>query len=208
MHQISARRRGLKASQPPRPPTVLGVRRQPDTGSVSSGIPGNAAAVFLILAMDSIGGFNPGPSVFPARWRPQRQSDEPGDWSWPSVIFTTMFDRQRCSTGPSVVFSCERSGVMARIPKARAVADRAAADPDSDLCPGDIRIVAIWIARCFSDYCRLPHAGASAMSPLPFVIAFILGGNLEANSAPGLRRHRSRSLVLSLHQSRSPSSLW
>lgn len=31
---------------------------------LSLGIPGNAAAVFLILAMDSIGGFNPGRSVF------------------------------------------------------------------------------------------------------------------------------------------------
>lgn len=31
---------------------------------LSLGIPGNAAAVFLILAMDSIGGFNPGPAVF------------------------------------------------------------------------------------------------------------------------------------------------
>ena len=31
---------------------------------LSLGIPGNAAAVFLILAMDSIGGFNPGPSAF------------------------------------------------------------------------------------------------------------------------------------------------
>jgi putative tricarboxylic transport membrane protein len=31
---------------------------------LSLGIPGNAAAVFLILAADSIGGFNPGPEVF------------------------------------------------------------------------------------------------------------------------------------------------
>ena len=31
---------------------------------LSLGIPGNAAAVFLILAADSIGGCNPGPSVF------------------------------------------------------------------------------------------------------------------------------------------------
>lgn len=31
---------------------------------LSLGIPGNTAAVFLILAMDSIGGFNPGPSAF------------------------------------------------------------------------------------------------------------------------------------------------
>lgn len=31
---------------------------------LSLGIPGNAAAVFLILAAESIGGFNPGPSVF------------------------------------------------------------------------------------------------------------------------------------------------
>ncbi|MFP3339661.1 tripartite tricarboxylate transporter permease, partial [Micrococcus sp. SIMBA_131] len=31
---------------------------------LSLGIPGNAAAVFLILAADSIGGFNPGPGVF------------------------------------------------------------------------------------------------------------------------------------------------
>ncbi len=31
---------------------------------LSLGIPGNAAAVFIVLAADSIGGFNPGPSVF------------------------------------------------------------------------------------------------------------------------------------------------
>ena len=31
---------------------------------LSLGIPGNVGAVFLILAAESIGGFNPGPSVF------------------------------------------------------------------------------------------------------------------------------------------------
>lgn len=32
--------------------------------ALSLGIPGNIAAVFIILAMETIGGFNPGPSVF------------------------------------------------------------------------------------------------------------------------------------------------
>jgi putative tricarboxylic transport membrane protein len=31
---------------------------------LSLGVPGNAAAIFIILAADSLGGFNPGPSVF------------------------------------------------------------------------------------------------------------------------------------------------
>ena len=36
---------------------------------LSLGIPGNAAAVFLILAMESIGGFNPGPRSTAGRRR-------------------------------------------------------------------------------------------------------------------------------------------
>ncbi|GAA0785383.1 tripartite tricarboxylate transporter permease [Roseibium denhamense] len=42
--------------------------------ALSLGIPGNVAAVFIILAADTIGGFNPGPSVF--RFTPDEVNPE------------------------------------------------------------------------------------------------------------------------------------
>lgn len=42
--------------------------------ALSLGIPGNVAAVFIILAADTIGGFNPGPSVF--RFTPDEVNSE------------------------------------------------------------------------------------------------------------------------------------
>ena len=48
---------------------------------LSLGIPGNVAAVFIILAMESIGSFNPGPEVF--RLIPESGQHGDGNCVWP-----------------------------------------------------------------------------------------------------------------------------
>ena len=67
---------------------------------LSLGIPGNAAAVFLILAADSIGGFNPGPSV----------SRFTADAVNPELVVAfgllPLCSSPMRSTGPSAVCSC------------------------------------------------------------------------------------------------------
>ena len=78
---------------------------------LSLGIPGNAAAVFLILAMDSIGGFNPGPGVFLV----------PNEGINPELImafgiFTAMFWPMDL-TGPLGACSCAMSGSWLASPK-------------------------------------------------------------------------------------------
>ena len=95
---------------------------------LSLGIPGNAAAVFLILAMDSIGGFNPGPGVFLV----------PNEGANPELImafgiFTTMFLANGFNWTIGGVFM-RYVGIMARIPKGAAFACGFAFDAYCNLC--------------------------------------------------------------------------
>ena len=84
---------------------------------LSLGIPGNAAAVFLILAMDSIGSFNPGPSVF-------KLGGGIGDSLFnPEMviafgIFTTMFVANALNWTIGGIFM-RWAAVMSRVPKSR-----------------------------------------------------------------------------------------
>lgn len=144
---------------------------------LSLGIPGNAAAVFLILAMDSIGGFNPGPSVFQLGGGINEGALNP-EMVMAFGIFTTMFVANGLNwTIGGVFMRCV--GVMARIPKARLLPIVLLLTLTA-IYVQETSMVAIWITLFFG---FLGYAMRRiGMSPLPFVIAFILGGNLEATA--------------------------
>jgi putative tricarboxylic transport membrane protein len=137
---------------------------------LSLGIPGNAAAVFLILAADSIGGFNPGPSVFHFST----------DGVNPELVvafglFTMMAFANFLNWTVGGVFM-RSMGIMARVPK-------------------HILMPIILLLTLTAIYVEETKMGALlftmafgilgylfrrlGISPLPFVIAFILAGKLE-----------------------------
>ncbi|MCY3879483.1 MAG: tripartite tricarboxylate transporter permease [Rhodobacteraceae bacterium] len=144
---------------------------------LSLGIPGNAAAVFLILAMDSIGGFNPGPSVF-------RLGGGIGDSVMnPEMvmvfgIFTSMFVANALNWTIGGIFM-RSVGFMARIPKERLLPIVLLLTLTA-IYVQETSMAAIWMTVFFGflGY-GMRRVG---MSPLPFVIAFILGQNLEATA--------------------------
>lgn len=144
---------------------------------LSLGIPGNAAAVFLILAMDSIGGFNPGPSVFQLGGGIGDTSLNP-EMVMAFGIFTTMFVANGLNWTIGGVFM-RWVGIMARIPKARLLPIVLLLTLTA-IYVQETAMVAVWITLFFG---FLGYAMRRVgMSPLPFVIAFILGGNLEATA--------------------------
>ncbi len=144
---------------------------------LSLGIPGNAAAVFLILAMDSIGGFNPGPSVF-------RLGGGIGDSVMnPEMvmvfgIFTAMFLANALNWTIGGIFM-RLVGVMARIPKNRLLPIILLLTLTA-IYVQETSMFAIWITIFFGLLGYVMRR--VGMSPLPFVIAFILAGNLEATA--------------------------
>ncbi|MBV7394782.1 tripartite tricarboxylate transporter permease [Mameliella sediminis] len=137
---------------------------------LSLGIPGNVGAVFLILAAESIGGFNPGPSVF--RFSTTEVNPE-------LVIafgfFTTMMlaNLMNWAVGGQIM---RATGIMARIPK-------------TVLMPIVLLLTLTAIYVQETDFTALYFAMGFALLGwgmrklsvpiLPFVIAFILAGNLE-----------------------------
>ncbi|MEM8802751.1 MAG: tripartite tricarboxylate transporter permease [Pseudomonadota bacterium] len=144
---------------------------------LSLGIPGNAAAVFLILAMDSIGGFNPGPSVFQLGGGINEGALNP-EMVMAFGIFTTMFVANGLNWTIGGIFM-RWVGIMARIPKARLLPIVLLLTLTA-IYVQETSMVAVWITLFFGflGY-TMRRIG---MSPLPFVIAFILGGNLEATA--------------------------
>ncbi|MEM8980722.1 MAG: tripartite tricarboxylate transporter permease [Pseudomonadota bacterium] len=137
---------------------------------LSLGIPGNAAAVFLILAMDSIGGFNPGPSVF--KFSAEQVNTE---LVMAFGLFTAMVVANLMNWTIGGLFM-RSMGVMIRIPK-QILLPSVLLLTLTAIYLQETRIEAIWFALAFGVlgyFMRL-----LAMSPLPFVIAFILGGRLE-----------------------------
>lgn len=140
---------------------------------LSLGIPGNAAAVFLILATDSIGGFNPGPSVFRLN----------GDLVNPELVvafglFTTMFIANALNWLIGGVFM-RSLGVMVKMPK-HILLPIVLLLTLTAIYVQETRIAVIWFAFGFGllgYFMRL-----LGISPLPFVIAFILGGRLEESA--------------------------
>ncbi|WP_255449701.1 tripartite tricarboxylate transporter permease [Shimia ponticola] len=144
---------------------------------LSLGIPGNAAAVFLILAMDSIGGFNPGPSVFQLGGGISDDALNP-EMVMAFGIFTTMFVANGLNWTIGGVFM-RSVGVMARIPKERLLPIVLLLTLTA-IYVQETSMVAVWITLFFGFVGYFMRR--IDMSPLPFVIAFILGGNLEATA--------------------------
>ena len=137
---------------------------------LSLGVPGNAAAVFLILAADSIGGFNPGPSVFRL----------PSEGTNPELVvafglFTMMMAANLMNWTVGGVFM-RSMGIMTRIPKQRLLPIILLLTLTA-IYIQETRMAAIWIAIGFGFLGYFMRR--LAISPLPFVIAFILGGRLE-----------------------------
>lgn len=137
---------------------------------LSLGVPGNTAAVFLILAADSIGGFNPGPSVF----RFTSDSVNP-ELVVAFGLFTAMMIANifNWTIGGSFM---RAMGIMTRIPKHRLLPVILLLTLTS-IYIQETRMSAIWIAIGFGFLGYFMRR--LAISPLPFIIAFILGGRLE-----------------------------
>lgn len=137
---------------------------------LSLGIPGNAAAVFLILAAETIGGFNPGPSVF--RFT--------SDGINPELViafglFTAMMvaNLLNWTIGGAVM---RAMWFMSRVPK-HILLPVVLLLTLTSIYVQETRMAAVWITLAFG---LLGYAMRRlGISPLPFVIAFILGAKLE-----------------------------
>ena len=137
---------------------------------LSLGIPGNAAAVFLVLAMETIGGFNPGPGVF--RLPSQGMN---GEMVIAFGIFTAMVFANLLNWTIGGAFM-RAMGVMVRIPK-------------HILLPSVLVVTLLAIYAQEARFAVLLFALGFGflgylfrrleISVLPFVIAFILAGTLE-----------------------------
>ena len=137
---------------------------------LSLGIPGNAAAVFLILAMESIGGFNPGPAVFRV----------PAEGVNPEMvvafgIFTTMAVANLLNWTLGGAFM-RAMGVMIRVPK-QILLPSVLLVTLTAIYVQETRFSALLVALGFGVLGYLFRR--LDISVLPFVIAFILAGTLE-----------------------------
>ncbi|MEM9755623.1 MAG: tripartite tricarboxylate transporter permease, partial [Pseudomonadota bacterium] len=137
---------------------------------LSLGIPGNTAAVFLILAAESIGGFNPGPSVF-------RFTEDPVN---PELViafglFTCMILANIMNWTIGGLFM-RSMGIMTRIPRP-VLMPVVLMLTLTAIYVQETSMAAIWFTLAFG----LLGYGMRlmAISPLPFVIAFILGERIE-----------------------------
>ncbi len=137
---------------------------------LSLGIPGNVAAVFLILAAESIGGFTPGPSVF--RFTETAVNPE---LVIAFGLFTMMMLANLMNWTVGGVFM-RSLGFLVRVPR-------------------QLLLPVVLLLTLTSIYVETPRFEVIlftlgfgvlgylmrrvGMSPLPFVIAYILGGRLE-----------------------------
>lgn len=133
-------------------------------------IPGNAAAVFLILAAESIGGFTPGPSVL--RFTTDQVNPE---LVVAFGLFTCMFiaNFMNWTVGGVIMRSM---GVMTRIPK-QILLPCVLLLTLTAIYVQETALAAVWITLAFGVLGYVMRV--FGISPLPFVIAFILGGRLE-----------------------------
>ena len=137
---------------------------------LSLGIPGNAAAVFLILATESISGFNPGPGVF--RFTTDSVNTE-------LVAAFGLFTIMMLVNG----FNWTIGGLFMRITGLMVHAPKHILLPIvlmltlTAIYVQETRMVSIWFAVGFGILGYFMRR--LNISPLPFVIAFILGGKLE-----------------------------
>ena len=136
---------------------------------LSLGIPGNVAAVFLILATESIGGFNPGPAVF-------RFTEEVN----PELViafglFTTMLLANGFNWTIGGIFM-RATSVLVRVPKHYLLPVVLLLTLTS-IYIERTSMSALYIAVGFGLLGYLMRR--ADISVLPFVIAFILANNLE-----------------------------
>ena len=137
---------------------------------LSLGIPGNVAAVFLILATESISGFNPGPPVF--NFNPTEANPE---LIMCFGIFTTMVLANIFNWTIGGLFM-RGTGIMVRIPKAYLLPCVLLLTLTS-IYVQDTNMNSVYVAILFG---FIGYAMRKLnMSILPFVIAFILANNLE-----------------------------
>jgi len=140
---------------------------------LSLGIPGNAAAVFLILAADTISGFNPGPSVF----RITQGGINP-ELVVAFGIFAIMMLANLLNWLIGGKFM-RAMGVMTRIPK-HYLLPAILLLTLTAIYVQETRLAAVWFTLGFGVLGYLMRR--TGISPLPFVIAFILGARLEETS--------------------------
>ncbi|THH36679.1 hypothetical protein E4Z66_06930 [Aliishimia ponticola] len=137
---------------------------------LSLGIPGNAAAVFLILATESIGGFNPGPTVFKFTTDTVNPELVMAFGLFTIMMIANLFNWTIGGAFMRVV------GVMARVPK-HLLLPVVLMLTLTAIYVQETRLSAMWAAIGFGLLGYLMRR--VGMSPLPFVIAFILGDKLE-----------------------------
>jgi len=137
---------------------------------LSLGIPGNAAAVFLILAADTIGGFNPGPSVF----RLTAETVNP-ELVIAFGIFAMMMIANALNWTIGGIFM-RSMGFMSRVPK-HILLPIVLLLTLTSIYVQETRMAALWLTIGFGILGYLMRR--LGISPLPLVIAFILGAKLE-----------------------------
>jgi len=137
---------------------------------LSLGIPGNVAAVFLILATESISGFNPGPPVFNFN-----ELEVNPELVMCFGIFTTMVLANLFNWTIGGLFM-RATGVMVRIPKSYLLPCVLLLTLTS-IYIQDTKMSSVYVAVVFG---FIGYAMRKLnISVLPFVIAFILANNLE-----------------------------
>ncbi|WP_434055826.1 MAG: tripartite tricarboxylate transporter permease [Roseibium sp.] len=136
---------------------------------LSLGIPGNTAAVFLILAAESIGGFNPGPAVF------KFSTDLNPELVIVFGLFTTMIIANILNWTVGGVFM-RSLGVLSQIPK-QLLLPVVFLLTLASLYVQETAMSAVWFAFGFGVLGYFMRR--FGISPLPFVIAFVLGSRLE-----------------------------
>ena len=137
---------------------------------LSLGIPGNVSAVFIILAMESIGGFNPGPAVF--RLMPDQINPE---MVIAFGLFTAMIFANLLNWTLGGVFM-RSMGIMIRVPKQRLLPVVLLLTVTS-IYVQQTSMFAIYVTVFFGMIGYFMRK--LDLSVLPFVIAFILANNLE-----------------------------
>lgn len=139
---------------------------------LSLGIPGNTAAVFLILAADSIGGFNPGPAVF------KFSSELNPELVIAFGLFTTMIIANILNWTVGGILM-RWLGILVRIPKQHLLPVVLLLTLAS-LYVQETAMSAVWFGFGFGVIGYFMRR--FGISPLPFVIGFVLGGRLETTA--------------------------
>jgi putative tricarboxylic transport membrane protein len=137
---------------------------------LSLGIPGNVSAVFLILAAESIGGFNPGPSVF--RFTENTLNPE---LVIAFGLFTTMVFANTLNWTIGGVFM-RATGIMVRVPK-QVLLPVVLLLTLTAIYVQTTNMMAIYMTVFFGFLGYVMRK--LDISILPFVISFILANNLE-----------------------------